>query len=43
MVDAVLTMCHDQGHIAMKLMGFDRGVDVTGQLATQFQYSRRYY
>src|SRR3954454_21246235 len=24
--DAVLTMYHDQGQIAMKLMGFDRGV-----------------
>nr|WP_222861678.1 4-hydroxythreonine-4-phosphate dehydrogenase PdxA [Oceaniovalibus sp. ACAM 378] len=24
--DAVLTMFHDQGQIAMKLLGFDRGV-----------------
>ncbi len=28
--DAVLTMFHDQGQIAMKLMGFDRGVTVLG-------------
>jgi len=28
--DAVLTMYHDQGQIAMKLMGFDRGVTVLG-------------
>ena len=30
--DAVLTMYHDQGQIAMKLMGFDRGVTVLGGL-----------
>jgi 4-hydroxythreonine-4-phosphate dehydrogenase len=28
--DAVLTMFHDQGQIAMKLMGFERGVTVLG-------------
>ena len=28
--DAVLTMYHDQGQIAMKLMGFDQGVTVLG-------------
>ena len=28
--DAVLTMYHDQGQIAMKLMGFDRGVTFVG-------------
>jgi 4-hydroxythreonine-4-phosphate dehydrogenase len=28
--DAVLTMFHDQGQIAMKLLGFDRGVTVLG-------------
>jgi 4-hydroxythreonine-4-phosphate dehydrogenase len=28
--DAVLTMYHDQGQIAMKLMGFDRGVTYVG-------------
>lgn len=28
--DAVLTMYHDQGQIAMKLMGFDRGVTMMG-------------
>ena len=28
--DAVLTMYHDQGQIAMKLMGFDRGVTMIG-------------
>ncbi len=27
---AVLTMYHDQGQIAMKLMGFDRGVTMLG-------------
>jgi 4-hydroxythreonine-4-phosphate dehydrogenase len=31
-VDAVVTMYHDQGQIAMKLMGFDRGVSVQGGL-----------
>ena len=28
--DAVLTMYHDQGQIAMKMMGFDRGVTLLG-------------
>lgn len=31
-VDAVVTLYHDQGQIAMKLMGFDRGVTVQGGL-----------
>jgi 4-hydroxythreonine-4-phosphate dehydrogenase len=31
-VDAVVTMYHDQGQIAMKLMGFERGVTVAGGL-----------
>ncbi|MBZ7926689.1 4-hydroxythreonine-4-phosphate dehydrogenase PdxA [Ensifer adhaerens] len=30
--DAVLTMYHDQGQIAMKLMGFDKGVTMMGGL-----------
>jgi 4-hydroxythreonine-4-phosphate dehydrogenase len=30
--DAVITMYHDQGQIAIKLMGFDRGVTVHGGL-----------
>ena len=30
--DAVVSMYHDQGQIAMKLMGFDRGVTVLGGL-----------
>ncbi len=30
--DAVLTMYHDQGQIAMKLIGFDRGVTLLGGL-----------
>lgn len=30
--DAVLTMYHDQGQIAMKLMGFERGVTLMGGL-----------
>jgi 4-hydroxythreonine-4-phosphate dehydrogenase len=30
--DAVVTMYHDQGQIAMKLMGFHRGVTVQGGL-----------
>lgn len=30
--DAVVTMYHDQGQIAMKLMGFERGVTVSGGL-----------
>jgi len=28
--DGVVTMYHDQGQIAMKLMGFDRGVTLLG-------------
>jgi 4-hydroxythreonine-4-phosphate dehydrogenase len=32
--DAVVTMYHDQGQIAMKLMGFQRGVTVSGGLST---------
>lgn len=31
-VDAVVTMYHDQGQIAIKLMGFDRGSSVAGGL-----------
>lgn len=30
--DGILTMYHDQGQIALKLMGFDRGVTVQGGL-----------
>ena len=30
--DAVVTMFHDQGQIAMKLMGFDKGITVQGGL-----------
>ncbi len=30
--DAVVTMYHDQGQIAMKLMGFERGVTIQGGL-----------
>jgi 4-hydroxythreonine-4-phosphate dehydrogenase len=30
--DAVVTMYHDQGQIAMKLLGFDRGVTIAGGL-----------
>ena len=30
--DAVLTMYHDQGQIAIKLLGFERGVTVLGGL-----------
>ena len=30
--DAIVTMYHDQGQIAMKLMGFERGVTVQGGL-----------
>ena len=30
--DAVVTMYHDQGQIAMKLMGFERGVTILGGL-----------
>ena len=37
--DAVLTMYHDQGQIAMKLMGFDRGRHCSAALS--FQYARR--
>ena len=31
-VDAVVTMYHDQGQIAIKMMGFERGVTVAGGL-----------
>lgn len=31
--DGVLTMYHDQGQIAMKLLGFDRGVTMAGGLS----------
>ena len=34
--DGVLTMYHDQGQIATKLKGFNRGVTVSGGLATVF-------
>ncbi len=34
--DGVLTMFHDQGQIATKLMGFDRGVTVTAGLPAVF-------
>jgi len=34
--DGVLTMYHDQGQIATKLKGFNRGVTVTGGLKTIF-------
>jgi 4-hydroxy-L-threonine phosphate dehydrogenase PdxA len=34
--DGVLSMYHDQGQIATKLKGFNRGVTVTGGLATVF-------
>ncbi len=34
--DGVLTMYHDQGQIATKLKGFNRGVTVTGGLRTIF-------
>lgn len=30
--DGVVTMYHDQGQVAMKLMGFDQGVTVQGGL-----------
>ena len=30
--DGIVTMYHDQGQIAMKLMGFERGVTVQGGL-----------
>jgi 4-hydroxythreonine-4-phosphate dehydrogenase len=30
--DAIVTQYHDQGQIAMKLMGFDRGVTIAGGL-----------
>ena len=30
--DAVVTMYHDQGQIAMKLLGFDRGVTILAGL-----------
>ena len=32
-IDAIVTMYHDQGQIALKLMGFDRGVTVQGRTA----------
>jgi 4-hydroxythreonine-4-phosphate dehydrogenase len=32
--DAIVTMYHDQGQIAMKLMGFSRGITVQGGLPT---------
>ncbi len=28
--DALLAMCHDQGQIGLKLLGFDRGVPISG-------------
>ena len=31
-LDAVVTMYHDQGQIAMKMMGFDRGVTIAAGL-----------
>ena len=31
-VDAVVTMYHDQGQIAIKLLGFERGVTIAGGL-----------
>ena len=34
--DGVLSMYHDQGQIATKMKGFNRGVTVTGGLATVF-------
>jgi len=34
--DAVIAMYHDQGQIATKLKGFNRGVTVTGGLGTVF-------
>jgi 4-hydroxythreonine-4-phosphate dehydrogenase len=34
--DGVLTMYHDQGQIATKLKGFNRGVTVTGGLKAVF-------
>src|SRR5213078_466094 len=34
--DGVLTMYHDQGQIATKLKGFNRGVTMTGGLETVF-------
>lgn len=45
-VDAVVTMYHDQGQIAIKLMGFERGVTVAGGLpipvATPAQIGRAF-
>ena len=32
LLDAVVTMYHDQGQIAMKLMGFDRGITIAAGL-----------
>jgi hypothetical protein len=37
--DAVLTMYHDQGQIAMKLMGFDRGVTLLGGFSVSDLYA----
>jgi 4-hydroxythreonine-4-phosphate dehydrogenase len=31
-LDAIVSMYHDQGQIALKLMGFDRGVTVCADL-----------
>ena len=31
-MDAVVTMYHDQGQIAIKLLGFERGVTIAGGL-----------
>lgn len=31
-LDGIVTMCYDQGQIAMKLLGFDGGVTVQGGL-----------
>ncbi len=33
--DAVVSMYHDQGQIAMKLLGFESGVTLHGDLATR--------
>ena len=38
--DGVLSMYHDQGQIATKLKGFNRGVTVTAGLATVFTTRR---
>lgn len=36
-LDGILTMSHDQGQIAMKLMGFDGGVTIAGGLPVPFR------